>query len=67
MGMTSMVTAFTAISNVVENNRDFKEAMPSVLIAGAMLMTMILWPLLMKKYQKKKRIEDEKKRRTKYI
>ena len=66
MGMTSMVTAFTAISNVVENNRDFKEAMPSVLIAGAMLMTMILWPLLMKKYQKKKKIEEERRRRTKY-
>lgn len=66
MGMTSMVSAFTAISSVVQNGRPVKEALPSVIMAVAMLATMILWPMLQKNYKKKQTRKQEKERREKY-
>ena len=66
MGMTSMVTAFTAVNNVVNGGRDLSEALPSLIIAGSMLLTMILWPLLTKRYQKNERKKNEEERKRKY-
>lgn len=67
MGMTSMVTAFTAVNSVVSNGRSMSEALPSILIAVAMLTTMVLWPLLTKNYQKKEKKAKEEQRKKKYL
>ena len=66
MGMTSMVTAFTSINSVISNGRSINEALPSILISVSMLMTMILWPILTRRYNKKERKKKEKERRQKY-
>lgn len=66
MGMTSAVSAFTAINSVVVNNRPIKEALPSIIMAIAMLMTMVLWPTLNRIYKKKQHKQREKMRVEKY-
>ncbi len=66
MGITSMVTAFTAVNSAVQGNRSLNEALPSIIIAIAMLATMILWPILIKKYQKNAAKKNEEERVKKY-
>ena len=66
MGMTSAVSAYTAINSVISNNRPIKEALPSIIMAVAMLMTMILWPTLSRMYKKKQYKKREKMRIEKY-
>ena len=60
MGMTSGVSAFTAINSVIINKRPLSDAIPSIIMAVAMLMTMILWPLLSRWYKKKQTRKREK-------
>lgn len=67
MGLTSAVTIFSTINNVVSKGNSLKDALPSLIIAGAMLITLILWPLLTKQYQKKQQKENEQIRRKKYF
>ncbi len=66
MGMTSAVIGFVALNNVINNNQELSSAMPTLVISGAMLMSMVLWPLLTKRFQKKLRIKHEKIRKEKY-
>lgn len=66
MGMTSGVSAFTAINSVIINKRPLSDAIPSIIMAVAMLMTMILWPLLSRWYKKKQTRKREKLRVDKY-
>lgn len=66
MGMTSAVSAFTAINSVVINKRPISDAIPSIVMAVAMLMTVILWPLLSRWYKNKQYKKREKLRVEKY-
>ena len=66
MGLTSMVTGITTLSNILTKKQSLSSGLPSLVIAVAMLMTMMLWPLLSKAYQKKKKKEREILRRKKY-
>lgn len=66
MGMTSLVSAFTAINSMVNNQKSFNTVLPTLIIAFAMLATMVLWPLLTKNYQKKQKIKKEQERQNKY-
>lgn len=66
MGMTSAVSAFTAINSVVVNKRPISEAIPSIIMAIAMMMTMFLWPMLNRWYRKKQFKQREKMRVEKY-
>lgn len=66
MGMTSAVTAFTSINSVISQGKAFSAAIPSLLIASSMLLTMIMWPMLSKKMEKKQKLAREKKRQELY-
>ena len=66
MGMTSLLTAGLAIQNVIRNDGDIMNAMPTLVMSFSMLAGTVLWPILTKKYEKKKRIENEKIRQEKY-
>lgn len=66
MGMTSMVTGVIAVNGVMNGTQTWSSAAPSIIISVAMLMTMILWPLLSKGYEKRQRIKKEKTRQAKY-
>lgn len=66
MSMTSLVMGFAAINNVVNNGASWSSAMPSLVICGAMFGSMFLWPLLTKRYEKRRRKKNEKERQVKY-
>lgn len=66
MGVTSCVSAFTAINSVVVNGRSLKEALPSIIMSVAMLISMFVWPLLNRRYRKKQLRNYEKLRVEKY-
>lgn len=67
MGMTSVSTALLTVNNVISNNGDISQALPSMLMAVSMLLGTILWPVLTKKYEKKQKLKNEKKRQEKYL
>ena len=66
MGMTSMVTVITTITNLRTSDKPLSNAIPSLIIALAMLASIILWPSLTRRYNKRLKKKKEEKRRTKY-
>lgn len=66
MSMTSLVTGYTALNNVLNGGSTWSRAMPSLVICGAMFASVFIWPFFSKKYEKKLRKKNEKKRQEKY-
>ena len=67
MGMTSMVTVVSTISNLKSNNKPLTSAIPSLAIATAMLLSIVLWPSLTKRYNRRSKKKKENQRKVKYI
>ena len=67
MAMMSMTTGYNALSGVINGTTDMSAALPTLLISGAMLATMLLWPTLQKAHQNKQTRKKEKERKEKYI
>ena len=67
MGLTSMSTGILALNNVIVNNGDMMQAVPTLVMSGSMLMGTVLWPILTKKHEKKQAALSEKKRQEKYM
>ncbi|MFP7201394.1 type VII secretion protein EssC [Lysinibacillus halotolerans] len=65
MGMASMATALFAINNAMANG-NIAAATPAIIMSCSMLIGTILWPILSKKYDAKRRRKKEKKRQEKY-
>ena len=66
MGMASLFTGIFAVQNVMRTNGDIMYAMPTLVMSLSMMIGMILWPILTKRYEKKRRIKQEKIRQEKY-
>jgi len=66
MGMMSMVSGVTALQKVLSGESTIKEQFSSLLMTGCMLISMILFPLVQKFYNKRKKIAKEKQRVKKY-
>ncbi len=66
MAMMSVSMAYSSLSGVLNGTRDLTDALPTLIMSSAMLMTMLLWPLLTKRYQKKQRKKKEELRQKKY-
>ena len=66
MAMMSMSTGYTSLVGVINGTVDLGAALPTLLMSGAMLATMLLWPNLNRRYQKKQRKKAEAERNTKY-
>ena len=67
MAMMSMMTGYNALSGVIAGTSDLSAALPTLLISGAMLTTMLLWPNLQRRYQKRQKRTADKERKEKYI
>jgi DNA segregation ATPase FtsK/SpoIIIE, S-DNA-T family len=67
MGMASLFTAVFTLQNAMRSDGSIMSAMPMLVMSLSMLVGMILWPILTKKYERKKRIENERIRQEKYI
>ena len=66
MAMMSMTTGYTSLIGVINGTADLGTALPTLLMSGAMISTMLLWPSMQKKYQKKQRKKREAERLVKY-
>jgi DNA segregation ATPase FtsK/SpoIIIE, S-DNA-T family len=66
MGMASLFTGIITVSNTLNNNGKLMNAMPTLVMSVSMLLGMILWPILTRRYEGKKKLEQEKLRQEKY-
>ncbi len=66
MSMMSLMTGYTALNNVMNGTATLENSLPSLVISGAMLTSVIIWPILTKRFEKNRRIKAEKKRQEKY-
>ena len=66
MALTSVMTFYNTFSKIQEGTSNYKQAMPSLIMSGAMLLSFLLWPLITNRYQKHQRKKAEKGRKVKY-
>lgn len=67
MGTASV---FTAVFTIINANGDILRIMPTLIMSLSMLTMTVLWPILTKRFEKKRKVENEKLRvssYTKYI
>lgn len=67
MGFASVSTGIISIINTLENGGNIIRAIPTILMSVSMLGGMILFPLIMKKRERRKDEEREKERQEKYL
>lgn len=65
MGMASLTTGLFAVNNAIQNG-NITSAIPSIVMSCSMLLGTVLWPILSRRYEKKRTIELEAKRQFKY-
>ena len=66
MALTSFATAFGTISNISSGNMTMKQALPSLIMAGSMFVSMLVWPLISRVIDKKRRKKKEAERIKRY-
>ena len=66
MAMMSMTTGYTSLLGVLNGTMDMGAAMPTLVMSGAMISTMLLWPTLQRRYQKKQKKKRDQERLIKY-
>ena len=62
----SIMTIFTTLDSVFSKTRTLKSALPSLIGGVVMLLSMLLWPMLNRKYQKRRTLKKEEERQKKY-
>lgn len=68
MGIASLSTGVMAIINFASGeSKNIASVIPTLCMSFSMLLGTILWPILTKKHDKKKKIENEKNRQEKYL
>jgi DNA segregation ATPase FtsK/SpoIIIE, S-DNA-T family len=66
MGMSSLFMGVVTFMNVKSYGGNIMMAMPTLVMSVSMLIGTILWPILTKRYEKKKKEKHEKLRQEKY-
>lgn len=66
MAMTSMVTLVSTLTNVLLNGKKWTAAIPSMVIAAAMLCSVLIWPSMTRRYNKNQKKKREELRNKKY-
>lgn len=66
MSLTSLVTGYNTINNVLYGDSSWDKAMPSLVTCGAMLLCFILWPFITNVFNKHLEKTKEKNRQNKY-
>lgn len=70
MGLTSAVSLYQAINNISSGVSDISDNLPSLIMGGSMLISTLVWPIIMNKYnekQKKKKEIETNKKYTEYL
>ncbi len=66
MSMTSFVSMFSTLNAITNGETTWKNARPQLIICGAMIASVFIWPLLTKWYTKFDNMKRERKRQKKY-
>ena len=66
MGIISLVSIINATVRIASGQATFQNTWMTFVTAGVMLISMLMWPLLTRKYQRRKAERQEKKRVKKY-
>lgn len=66
MALTSFSTAFSTINNITNGTIETKQAIPSLVMAGSMFASMLIWPIISRVIEKKRRKKKEAERIKKY-
>ena len=66
MATMSLSTGATALNSVLDGSKDFKDVAATIVSSGIMVMTMFMWPMLSKNWQKKQVRKNEELRQKKY-
>ena len=66
MGMTSLIMGYTSIQGIYSGEKDLTSSIPTLIMCLAMLLSMIFWPLLNRRFQRKKQKEREDFRQKRY-
>lgn len=66
MGASSAINITETMSKIGSGERSWGDAAPSLIISGAMLCSMMVWPFLTKMYESNLRKKNEEKRQLKY-
>lgn len=66
MGAIMLVSVFNALDGAMSGTASTKQTVTSLIVALAMLVSIILFPILTAKYNRKKKIRYEEKRQTRY-
>lgn len=67
MGIASLSTAVMAIVNFSSGEGKITSIIPTLCMSFSMLAGTVLWPIITKKNDKKRKLEGEKKRQDKYL
>lgn len=67
MAMSSVFSASLSAINILNGKGSLLTALPTIVIAIAMLGSTLLWPSLMRKYTRKKQKKKEEERQEKYV
>ena len=65
MGMASVATGVFSVMSAMQNG-NVTQAIPSMVMAGSMLLGTVMWPVITRRYEKKKKIKNEALRQEKY-
>ncbi len=67
MGMTSITMLANTLMRIQNGESDFIKSMPQLMTSGAMLASMLFWPLATKAYNKRQKKKKEKEIKQKYL
>jgi len=66
MSVMSLMSMYTTLDSVFAGTRTLKSALPSLVGGAVMLISMLMWPMLNRGYQKKLKAKKEAERQEKY-
>ena len=66
MGLTSFAMAFSSINGIVNGTTTWRQSIPSLVMAGSMFLSMLVWPTISRIVEKKRIAKKEKERVKKY-
>ncbi|HJC40237.1 MAG TPA: type VII secretion protein EssC [Candidatus Intestinimonas pullistercoris] len=67
MGMTAVIMGGIAVNNLLLGETELLTALPTLAMSVSMLAGTLLWPMLTKRHEKKKRLAAETMRQEKYL
>ena len=67
MGVASLASGIATTVNAIRNGGDFTSTIPTLIMSVSMLCGMVLFPLIMKKREQKRKIKKNIERQEKYL